>query len=76
MCLNCIMIIIHETWWGAKTRYVRKGADRVMSNRVNLDNSSGNRLGFYLDNFYFFHPWTETTRYYRTTYNVCDVGPI
>ena len=46
MCLNCIMIIIYETWWGAKTRYVRKGADRVMSNRVNLDNLSGKPLGF------------------------------
>ena len=40
------MIIIHETWWGAKTRYVRKGADRVMSNCVNLDNSSVKPVGF------------------------------
>ena len=46
MCLNCIMISNHETWWGAKTRYVHKGADRVMGNRANLDNSSGKPLGF------------------------------
>ena len=31
---------------GGVQRQGRKGADRVMSNRVNLDNSSGKPLGF------------------------------